>query len=92
VTHQFTSTPAAVHQLTSRRAPLPTSAWALGTKQLPVRVQGLRICLKKGFRKDKFHKMGGNVDLVTLLHDGELHHILKHIFLPLSPDQLAVCR
>ena len=36
--------------------------------------------------------MGENVDLVTLLHDGELHHILKHIFLPLSPDQLAVCR
>jgi len=36
--------------------------------------------------------MEKELDLVTRLHDGELHHILKHIFLPLSPDQLAACR
>jgi len=32
------------------------------------------------------------LDLVSRLHHGELHHILKHIFLPLSPDQLAASR
>jgi len=31
-------------------------------------------------------------DLVSRLHNGELHHILKLIFLPLSPDQLSACR
>ena len=38
----------------------------------------------------KFSKM--ELDLVSRLHHGELHHILKHIFLPLSPDQLAASR
>ena len=33
-----------------------------------------------------------DLDLVSRLHNGELHHILKQIFLPLSPDQLAACR
>ena len=32
------------------------------------------------------------LDLVSRLHHGELHHILKNIFLPLSPDQLAASR
>jgi len=36
--------------------------------------------------------MEKDFDLVTKLHDRELHHILKLIFLTLTPDQLAACR
>ena len=45
----------------------------------------------KDFRWKSYFR-GMTKDIVTRLHERELFHILKQIFLPLSPDHLALCR